>query len=185
MFLALGLALSFACGHDDHPVSHSAPVGINLKVKADDAAKTGTSQADKSINTESGNPYGQFVSDARAHLMRDPGRIEVSSVKLQLGAGSKGVTGLEQALTGKVEVLFLMNDTNNTFAVAEITDPKGSGPLSMRVVFDPAAPKGEDYTKLLNGSFKVVLRAPAPPTFVGKKDVEADLQVTFELAAFP
>jgi hypothetical protein len=183
--LALALALSPACGSDDHAVSHSAPVGINLKVKADEAAKSGTSQADKGINTESGNPYGKFVSDARAHLMRDPGRIEVQSVKLMLGAGSKGVTALEQALSGKVEVLFLMSDTNNTFAVAEVMDPKGPGPIGMRIVFDPVAPKGEDYTRLLNGSFKVVLRAPAPPTLTGKKDFEADLQVTFELAAFP
>ncbi len=184
------LALAFvACGggndDDGTPVSHSAPVGINLKIKPDDAAKTGTAQAEKNINTESGNPYAKFIADARTRLARDPGRIEVASVKLQLGAGSKGLTALDQAVIGNVELLFLMNDTNNSFKVAETKDPKGAGPVNMTVSFDPKATQGADFAKLVSGNFKVVLRAPAAPGFTGKKDLDADLQVTFEFVAFP
>ena len=44
-----------ACSSD--PVSYSAPVGINLKAKAGDAA-AGAITESKGITTESGNPYG-------------------------------------------------------------------------------------------------------------------------------
>jgi hypothetical protein len=40
-----------------------------------------------------------------------------------------------------------------------------------------------DYVRLLNGSFKVITRGPAAPSFEAK-GAEVDLQVTLTFAAF-
>ncbi len=166
------------------PVSYSAPVGINLKAKGDDA-KSGVITEEKNINTEEGNPYGAFVAAARQELGGvDPKRIEVSSVTLLLGGTSKGVTTLEQVMMGKAEILFVMNDTNDSFPVAHTEDPKGAGPVDLAIDFKSAQVVAEDWSKLLGGSFKVVLRSPAVATFADKKDMDADLQVTIEFAAY-
>ena len=94
--LAAIVALT-ACGDD--PVSYSSPVGINLK--AESGAVSGTAISDeKGITTESGNPYGAFVTEARKALGRDPSRIELDGLTLTLGANSTGVTAyprLEEA----------------------------------------------------------------------------------------
>src|SRR5256885_7155216 len=97
-FLAVSLA---ACGSD--PVSFSAPVGINLKAKSSDVSGTSLTE-NKEINTESGNPYGAFVTDARAKLGgKDPSVIELSGLTLLLGGTSTGVTTLDQVFTGDVD----------------------------------------------------------------------------------
>ncbi len=176
--------LLVGCGKDD-PVSHSAPVGINLKAKGDEV-RNSVIVADKNINTESGNPYGAFTSEAQRILGRAPGRIEIDKVELLLAGSSQGVTALEQVLSGRVDVQFVMNDTNNTFPAAHVTDPKGAGPVKMSVDFDSGKALGDDYAKLVGGGFKVVLRsnAAAGTTFAGRKDAVADLQVTFTFSAF-
>ncbi len=58
-YIALGSLALAACGDD--PVSYSEPVGINLKAKSSDTINNVVTD-DKGINTESGNPYGAFVS---------------------------------------------------------------------------------------------------------------------------
>lgn len=68
----LVLVVLAACGDD--PVSFSAPVGINLKAKSGDVSNNVVSD-EKGITTESSNPYGAFVTDARAQIGRDPGSI--------------------------------------------------------------------------------------------------------------
>jgi hypothetical protein len=176
---ALALTLA-ACGSD--PVSFSAPVGINLKAKSGDVAQSVISET-KDITTESGNPYGAFVSDARAKLGgKDPSAIELDSVTLLLGAQSTGVTALEQVFTGDVDVAFVINDSNNTYDVGHIMSPTGAGPASLAVSFDSGKIAPQDWTKFLGGSFKVVVRGTAASTFAGK-GAEANLQVTFTFDA--
>jgi len=119
------LALA-ACGTD--PVSYSAPVGINLKVKSGDVLSNAISDQ-KGITTESGNPYGAFVSDAQRKLGRDPTRIEIDQLTLTLGAQSTGVTKLEEVYTGDVDVAFIMNDTNNTYDAGHVMNPMESAPF--------------------------------------------------------
>ena len=181
----LPLVLLFAAaGCADDPVSYSAPVGINLKAKSDDVA-SGVLSDEKGINTESGNPYGAFVGDAQAALGRDPGSIEVEGIELLLGANSTGVTDLGEIFTGETEVLFIMNDTDNTFPVgtANIDADTGAGPIDLDVDFAPPAADTEDFTKLLGGSFKVVVRGDAAIDFMDK-GADADLQVTFTFGAY-
>lgn len=182
---SLACLVSFTvAGCTDDPVSYSAPVGINLKAKSSDTAN-GVVSNEKGITTESGNPFGAFVGEAERTLGRDPGRIEVSTVELFLGASSTGVTRLGEVFTGTVDVVFQMNDTNNSFPVATATlpDTAPAGPVPLEVTFDGAAVTGVDYDKLLGGSFKVIVRG-ASATGFETKGAEADLQATLVFAAF-
>lgn len=173
------LALT-ACGDD--PISYSAPVAINLK--AESGAVNGTAISDeKGITTESGNPFGAFVGDARSTLGTDPNRIELDDLTLTLGAQSTGVTALEQVYSGPVDVLFLLNDTNNTYPAGQVTDPTGSGPVGVGVTFDHGALAEQDIAKFSGGGFKVIIRGTAAAEFASK-GAKADLQLTFTFAAF-
>jgi hypothetical protein len=178
------VALS-AVGCSADPVSVSAPVGINLKAKSADATLT-VASADKAITTESGNPWGAFITDAQTQLGADPGRIELSTLELLLQTTSNNVTSLNEVFDGRVDVAFIMNDTNNEFPVAHATIDAGTdgrGPLSMAIDFDSGALQGEDWTKLMNGSFKVSIAGPPADGFT-TKGAEADLQLSFTFAAF-
>lgn len=179
-FTVVAVALLAACGDD--PVSYSAPVAINLK--AESGAVNGTVISDeKGITTESGNPYGAFVSDARSQLGGDPGRVEIDELALSLGAGSTGVTALDQVYTGDVEVLFLVGDTNNTYPVGRVENPAGSGPVGVDILLESDQIGEQDWDKYLSGGFKVVIRGTAAADFA-TKGAKADIQLAFTFAAF-
>ena len=179
--LALPVLVLAACGDD--PVQFSAPVGIELKAKSGDVVNM-TVDANKGITTESGNPYGAFVNDAKAKLGgANPSSIEVDKVTLTLGGQSTNVSALEQVVTGDVYVQFLTNDTNNTFVVAHWPSPTGAGPVEGHASFDWTQVGAPDVDKMLGGSFKVVLRGPAAAGF-DTKGADASLQVTFTFTAF-
>src|SRR5262245_61403430 len=129
------MALALAAGCGDAPLMYSAPVGINLKAKSGDVQQNVVSD-NKEINTETGNPYGAFVSAAQQKLGRAPGRIEVDRISLLLGADSTGVTRLEEVFSGEVDVQFLMNDTSTTYNVGRVMSPTGAGPVAVIVTFD-------------------------------------------------
>lgn len=172
-----------ACGDD--PVSYSEPVGINLKAKSSDVVNA-TVTDEKGINTESGNPYGSFVSNARGALGgADPGQIELTGARLLLGANTTGVTRLGEIFAGEVVIQFQMNDTDNTFPAAslDIASADGTGPLDMAVAFDSGTMNAADYAKLLGGSFKVSVRGPAALDFQSK-GADADLQTTLTFTAY-
>jgi hypothetical protein len=153
-----------------------------LKVKSGDVANNSTSDQ-KAITTESGNPYGAFVSDAQTKLGRDPSRIEVDDLTLTLGAQSTGVTTLQEVYTGDVDVAFITNDTNNTYDVGHVMNPMGVGPDTVEVNFASSQVSATDFSKMLNGSFSVVIRGPAAAMF-STKGAEVDMQLTFTFAAF-
>lgn len=175
------LLLLCACGTD--PVSYSEPVGIELDAKSGDTANA-TVTENKDITTESGNPYGAFVSAAQAKLGgADPSRIDIDEMTLTLGGQSTGVSSLEEVLTGDVDVSFIVNNSNNTYDAGHVTNPTGVGPVTMSSVFDWSQVAASDRSAVLGGSFKVVLRGPAAPTF-STKGADARLQVTFTFTAF-
>jgi hypothetical protein len=176
------LLLLMLIGCSDDPVSHSMPVGINLKAKSSDVSNSVISE-EKQITTESGNPYGAFVSEAQQELGADPGRIEIDKVTLILGAQSINVAKLEDVYAGDVDVAFIMNDSNNTHVVGNVLNPVGVGPLELSVAFDSDAVADADFEKMMSGSFKVMIRGSAAAGF-SAKGAEADLQVTFTFAAF-
>jgi hypothetical protein len=179
--VSLATLLGFAACGDD-PISFSAPVGINLKAKSSDVATTAITE-DKAITTETGNPYGAFVSDAAARLGQAPGLIEVDRVTLLLGAQSTNVTSLEEVFVGVVDVAFIMNDTDNTYQVGSVNNPSGVGPVEVAIGLDGGDMAPQDFAKYLGGGFKVVARGTAAPGFAAK-GAEASLQLTFTFAAF-
>lgn len=181
VFALLGGAAA-ACADD--PVGYSAPVGINLKAKSGDVTG-GVVTDEKGINTESGNPYGAFVGAARETIGRDPSRIELDRVALLLGADSTGVAALGEIFGGDVDVLFQVNDSNNSYPAASATldASADAGPIAFEVEFDGEAVPADDFTRVLGGAFKVVVRGPADAAFEGK-GADADLQLTFTFAAY-
>ncbi|MBK9030278.1 MAG: hypothetical protein IPL61_02880 [Myxococcales bacterium] len=179
----LALVTLAACGDD--PVRVSEPVGINLKAKSSDTVG-GVVSDEKGITTESGNPYGKFVSDARAALGgKDPSEIALEGLTLTLGAGSTGVTMLGEVFTGQVDVVFVMNDTNNTVPAGggAIAATTGGGPATLAGTFTSTTLGAADLAKVMGGSFKVVIRGPAGADFE-TKGADADLQLTLTFAAY-
>jgi hypothetical protein len=179
--LAGSLALCAACAGD--PVTVSAPVGVSLKARSSEITD-GAIACAKPIDTEPGNPYGAFVSDARARIGRDPGIIDVERVELFLGAGSSGVTSLDEVFAGDIDLLFQMNETNNAYLVARgaVDAATGAGPVGFDIAFAAAEVPDLDYVRMLLGSFKLVARGPAAPSFETGGAL-VDLQVTLTFAA--
>ncbi|MBA3463045.1 MAG: hypothetical protein H0T46_24020 [Deltaproteobacteria bacterium] len=172
-----------ACSDD--PVKYSQPVGINLKAKSSDTTNNTVSN-DKGINTESGNPYGAFISAAKNELGgADPKVIEIEKVQLFLGGSSTNVTRLGEVFDGTVDIVFVINDTNNSYPAASGPVPAatGAGPIELDPSFNSDALPDFDYQKLLGGGFKVVMRGPAASGFMAK-GAEADIQATFTFAAY-
>ena len=169
-----------ACGGD--PVSYSAPVGINLKAKSSDTAND-TVTAEKNISTESGNPFKVFVDQGRQELGgQDPSSVELTSLTLLLGAQSVGTASLAEVFSGRVEVLFLMDESNNSYVAGHAESVVGSGAIPMLVDFDSEAMPAADYARFLDAKFKVVLRGTAASGFA-TKGAEADFQATFAFTA--
>lgn len=177
----LALVLLAACGDD--PVNYSAPVGIELKAKSGDVTNNAVNE-EKGITTESGNPYGAFINEAKAKLGHDPSAIELDKVTLTLNvAKSTNVATIDQVITGDVAVQFIMNDTNDPFTAAHFASPTGVGPVDGTVSFDWSAVGGDNIAKMIGGSFKVAMSAP-PATDFATKGAEASLTVTFTFTAF-
>jgi hypothetical protein len=183
LLTALALLTVAACGSD--AVSFSEPVLINVNVtKSSDVGAASAISGEKSITTETSNPYGKFVNDAMVALGgANPTRIETSSVSLQLGADSKNVTSLEQVFAGDVFVDFLMNTSNNTYNVAQVANPTGTGSVGMTVVFNGSTVAAQDFPQLLTGSFKVVVRGTAAAGYASIA-AEPNIQVTLTFEAF-
>jgi hypothetical protein len=182
--LALVSVLALAACSDD-PISYSAPVGINLKAKSSDTVNNVVSD-EKGITTESGNPYGAFMAEAKTRLSgKSPSSVELVEVEVFLGAGSTNVTRLGEVFDGNVEVLFQINDTNNSYPAASGAVPAatGPGPIELGAAFESGALPEFDYIKLLGGSFKVVTRGSAAAGFT-TKGADADIQITLTFAAF-
>ena len=177
----LAFVVFAACGDD--PVNYSDDIGIEVKTKSGDATDNAITE-EKGITTESSNPYGAFITEAKNRLGHDPSNIKLEKVTVTLGGQTTGVTTLDQVMVGDAYVKFLMNDTNNTFQVGHFVNPTGPGPFEGEPTFDMAADVSDaDIAKVIGGSFKVVLNA-TPATDFATKGAEASLQLTFTFSAF-
>lgn len=175
--------LASACG-SSAPVTYSAPVGISLDAKSSDVV-AGQVQADKNISTENGNPYGAFVNAAEKALGHAPSRIVVTGATLTLSlSGSTLVTALDQVFAGTVRLSFEPNGSSNSYPVASVASPAGTGPVQMAVTFDSSSMTAADYSDLVGGAFKVALEGPAASGF-GAGGATADMTGTFTFEAYP
>ena len=168
-----------ACGGK---ATYSAPVGVNLNARSGDV-RSGTLSREEVITAEPGNPYGAFINDAWQKFgNKSPSRIEVQSITLALGGQSTGVSALEQVFTGEVDVLFVMNDSGNSFNAGHVVNPTGTGPVTLSVDFDPTKVVGVDFGNLLSGSFNVVVRGSAAAGF-STRSATANLQTSITFKA--
>lgn len=158
----LAAAALMGCGDTSgtpaNTVNYSGPVSINVDKFKDGDVRNEAFDSDKSVNTESGNPYGAFLQQARAVLGRPPAAVLVDRVTLTLGRDTTGVTTFQQFLGGPL-VLYLAN-SGATVNIGTVTQPTGSGPVEVTITAtrDTLAPINND---LIQGSFKVGIRVPA------------------------
>jgi len=159
----LVVAMAAGCGSEDpantaNTVNYSGPVSINIDKFKDGEVRNNAFDADKSVSSESGNPYGMFLSQARATLGRAPAAVLVDRVTLTLGRDSTGVTAFEQILGGPL-VVYLAS-SSSTVNIGTVAQPTGAGPVEVVITAtrDTLAPINND---LVQGSFKVGIRVPA------------------------
>jgi hypothetical protein len=182
--IAFMLALGSAACTGEEAVSYSDMVGIEVKADADKVVADNISD-EKNINTESGNPYGAFITAAQNELGADPGRIEITSVTIQLN-DAVGVSALNEIFDGDVDVIFQMPTSGDEVRVASGlvgADTQGGGPIELIVEFDSDSLNDANYADLIAGSFKVLYRAPANPAYAATS-AKTDLQITFMFEAF-
>ncbi len=170
-----------ACGGDD-VVSYSDPVGIHLAVSDGDVSGSIASD-EKNINTESGNPYGEFASAAH-DAVGEPSRITVDETTIEVAGGSD-VGDLDEVFDGDVEISFVMNGSDTAYPVAggPIAAGDGPGPILLDVDFDSDDLTDEDYPDLTSGSFKVVLEGEVADGFVAL-GATADFEVVLTFTAY-
>src|SRR5438270_10424986 len=122
--IAAAATFATACGSKKKAVNFSEPVGISLSAHKQDITGTILS-VQKNINTEAGNPFGKFVTDARAALKgNDPSSVGLTSLVLTLSSSSS-VTGFEQVMSGPVAITFIMNGSAASYLVGAVTNPTG------------------------------------------------------------
>jgi hypothetical protein len=160
--LALTVAALSGCGDDTtggaNTVNYSGPVTINVDKFKDGDVRNEAFDSDKSVSTESGNPYGAFLQTARGVLGRPPAAVLVDRVTLTIGRDTRGVTAFEQFLGGPL-TLYLAS-SQSTVNIGTVAQPRGAGPVEVQITAtrDTLAPINNELTQ---GSFKVGIRVPA------------------------
>lgn len=164
--IVIVVCLGLCAGCDTSTVSYSAPVNVTFKAKSK-KNQLGRLFGEKAMDAEIGDPYGAFISEARARMGRDPSVIQIERAELVLTAASKGVTRLDEVLAGDMELVFSMNETNSTYAVGAgaLAASTLEGALPFGISFQSDDVPDLDYVKLLAGAFKVVAQGATAPGF--------------------
>lgn len=181
----LAFAFLFTCvaACSDDAVSYSDPVGIHLAVSDGDVTGT-TAYDEKNINTESGNPYGEFATAAHEAVGGEPSRIVVDATTIAIADGSD-FPDLDAVFDGPVEIAFVMNGSDASYSMAggTIAAGAGPGPVDLDVDFDSDNVADADYGDLTSGSFKVTLEGEVADSFVAQGGT-ADFEVVFTFTAY-
>ena len=175
--LAVGLSM---IGCEEDPVGAEDRIVIQLSGIKESDIVSGTVQKSKNVTTETSNPYGAFMQDARQTLGREPSRIAVTMVQITLAGDSRGVASLADLFNGTVEV-FLDADVGGTVPVARVSAPSGSGPIELEMVSDEAS-LAPILAALLATNFRVGIRGSTARTATDDFDARIDVRIGF--AAF-
>ena len=178
----LALAMAAGCGDDDaaNTVNYSGPVTINVDKFKDGEVRNNAFDTDRTVSTESGNPYGMFLSQARAALGRAPAAVVVDRVTLTLGRNAMGVTAFEQFMGGPLTVY--LASSSSTVNIGTVAQPTGAGPVEVVITAtrDTLAPINND---LVQGSFKVGIRVPAAASLPRSFDAKVATVLYFRALA--
>ncbi len=156
-----------------------------MKIQSGDVLADGSVTDDKSITTESGNPWGAFIASARDTIGGDPSDIVLDDAVLTLLSSSTNVTDLGEVFGGTVTLEFEMNTSKTLFPVADgvVSGADLGTEAALDARFDFETLESDDITDLLGGSFKVVLTAETEAGFADA-DAGADLEVVLTFSAF-
>ena len=158
----------------DDPVAYSDVVSLKLSGIKDGDANNGVTTEEKNINTESGNPYGAFLTSARDALDGgEPGRVELSSALVGIHADSKGVAQLDQVFS-RVE-LFISSSTA-TYTIGEAS-PLTSSAADITLAEDVNWEALQ--STLVQGDFKVGVRVEVSADMADDWDAKLFLDLTF------
>ena len=171
--LPIAAIVAPACGDD--PVAFSEVVSLKLSGVKNGDLVNGTASEEKSVSSESGNPYGEFLKHAKEKLGGiEPSRIEVVGVTVQVHADSKNATRIEQVFAD-LEVFIANNAT--TIPVASHDNPTGSS-LKMPLLED--VDYGGVTDSMLKGDFKMGARGSTVDPVPNDFDLKLTLDVRFE-----
>lgn len=171
--LALGVAAFLAACGDD-PVAYSETVSVKLSGIKNGDIQNDQASEDKNINTESGNPYGEFVKRARDRLGgRDPGAIEIVKATVQVHADSKNVSTIEVVFA---DLELFIADSQTTIPVGSVSAPAGTSvpiPLREEIDYEPV------YASMLGGDFRVGVRGATVELPPDDFDLKLTIDVRF------
>lgn len=174
--LLSGLVALTLVGCSDDPAFTSGQVGISLGLK--EGAIVGD-QIDtrKNVSTESGNPYGAFVSKVENEFGDTPREIRIEAVSLQIQDTKDDVAVFEDLWPETAEVFLAADDTVSGFTVATVQNPTGLGPIDL--VVQPVEDATALGTLLDSGNFRVGVRGKTGLTSASKFDTKIAVTLTF------
>lgn len=168
--LGLALLMFVACGDD--PVAYSETVSLKLSGIKNGDIEQGVASEEKSVSSESGNPYGEFIKNARARLGgKDPGSIEIVSCFVRVHADSKNVLNIEQVFD---DLELFLATSQTTIPAGKNLNPSGT---STAITIDEDLDYSPVFSSMLGGNFKVGVRG----TTVATPPVDFDLKLTIDL----
>lgn len=158
----------------------SGPVNIRLDKFKDGDVHDNTFDDNKDVNTQSGNPYAEFLRQATNSLGRAPAAVLVDRVTFAIGPNSRGVTGFEQIFTGNATVY--LSTSSTTVPIGTAAMPSGPGPVSVQITAGRTelAPMQAD---LVSGRFKVGFRVAASPSRPSSFDTNLAVVLYFRALA--
>ena len=168
---ALVAASNAACGDD--VAAYSETISLKLSGLKDGDINAGNASEDKSINTEEGNPYGDFLKAAKSRLGRDPGAIEVTSVIVKVHPDSKDVATLDQVFDD-LEVYLSTSETVITIgSVSSVSGSTQTVPVKDNIDYEPV------FDRMLDGNFKMGIRGKTVSSPPASFDLKLVLDVKF------
>lgn len=165
---------SVGCGEDE-AVAHSGAITLQLSGIKEGDADNGMFSQEKSVSTESGNPYAVFLRDAQDALGgEDPSYIRVTKFVARIHADSDGVLAFDEVFD---DMEAFVSDSTTTISIGTVQAPSSS---EVRI---PVS-SDTDYTALqealLSGSFKLGVRGPASVDAPAKFDLRISIETSFE-----
>lgn len=167
-----GLA-AFQAGCGDDVVAHSETVSVKLSGIKEGDPVNGVASVDKNINTEEGNPYGDFLKDAKDALGRDPSDVEVRSVVVKVHPESKDVTQIDQVFA---DLEVFLSTAETVVTIGKVTSVSGSEmniPVIEDIDYEPVR------ARMLDGNFKMGVRGTTNVTLPAKYELKLVLDVRF------
>lgn len=173
-------AASDGTGPGLNTAGYSGPVSVRLDKFKDGEVRNEAFDSDREIDTESGNPYADFLRSARTALGRDPAAVVVDRATFTLASDTRGVTAFEQIFTGTAVVYFATSSV--TVNVGTVTLPTGAGPVTV-LINASRADLAPINAALVSGHFKVGMRVPAAPGRPASFDARVSMTLYFRALA--